>query len=52
LRDLERPKPPDQAHANIAKLLQKKKLMEDTGGDYLDLEDAKASPNEKVRLCP
>ncbi len=40
-------KPPDQAHANIAKLLQKKKPMEDTGGDYIDQDEAKGSPNAR-----
>lgn len=34
--------------ANIAKLLQKKKQMEDTGGDYSNEEESKISPNSKV----
>ncbi len=38
----------DPAYSNIAKLLQKKHQMEDTGGDYIDEEDAKLSPNSKV----
>lgn len=40
-RASEKPKPIDQVQANIAKLLHKKKQMEDTGGDYVDEEDTK-----------
>ena len=38
----------DKVQANIAKLLQKKKQMEDTGGDYSNEEESKNSPNSKV----
>jgi len=37
-----------EVSSNIAKLLQKKKQMEDTGGDYIDEEEVKMSPNTRV----